>query len=197
MKTARGRRTPEEVLAFRYPIVVRELGPEEGGGWVAMIPQLGARTFVAVGDTREEALGALDALREYLIPQLLEEGVELPEPDYSEEESVRYSGRLVLRLPRELHAKLAERARRNGCSLNQLIVYLLAENLERETLLHDWFVRLQSALARTAAGPASTPGYSEWVHPKDVGFVPPRFESAPPGALHRVAARESRYAPAS
>lgn len=37
-----------------------------------------------------------------------------------------YSGKLMLRIPKELHRDLAEAARRNGVSLNQYAAYKLA-----------------------------------------------------------------------
>lgn len=38
-----------------------------------------------------------------------------------------YSGKLMLRIPKELHKELAEAAKRNGVSLNQYAVYKLAK----------------------------------------------------------------------
>lgn len=38
-----------------------------------------------------------------------------------------YSGRLMLRIPKELHYELAEAAKKNGVSLNQYAVYKLAK----------------------------------------------------------------------
>ena len=38
-----------------------------------------------------------------------------------------YSGRLLLRIPKELHKSLAESARENGVSLNQYAMYKLAK----------------------------------------------------------------------
>jgi hypothetical protein len=40
-----------------------------------------------------------------------------------------YSGRLLLRMPRNLHAQLAETAERDGVSLNQLIVGTLSQSV--------------------------------------------------------------------
>ena len=40
-----------------------------------------------------------------------------------------YSGRLLLRMPRTLHAELARAAEREGTSLNQLIVGLLSRSV--------------------------------------------------------------------
>src|SRR3954452_6797267 len=41
-----------------------------------------------------------------------------------------YSGRLLLRMPRALHAQLARLAEREGVSLNQLIIGTLARSVE-------------------------------------------------------------------
>lgn len=38
-----------------------------------------------------------------------------------------YSGKLMLRIPKELHRKLAEAAKENGVSLNQYALYKLAK----------------------------------------------------------------------
>lgn len=38
-----------------------------------------------------------------------------------------YSGKLMLRIPKELHKKLAEDAKENGVSLNQYAAYKLAK----------------------------------------------------------------------
>lgn len=39
-----------------------------------------------------------------------------------------YSGQFKLRLPKSLHRQLAEHSRREGVSINQYCVYLLAKN---------------------------------------------------------------------
>jgi antitoxin HicB len=127
-------KSEEYYLGLRYPVVLRELAPEDGGGYVASIPRLGDRTFVAVGEDPAEALETLDVLRRHLIPKLLAEGVVLPEPEDEREEIQQYSGNLVLRIPRGLHAQLASEAKRNGCSINKLATQLLSQNLERSRL---------------------------------------------------------------
>jgi predicted RNase H-like HicB family nuclease len=132
MSARRQTRLVEQYLNRRYPIVVRKLSPEEGGGYTATIPQLGSRTFVADGETPADAIDALDSLRRHLIPELLAEGVELPEPREDPDPIEQYSGNLVLRIPKSLHAQLAATAKQNGCSLNKYATQLLAQNLERE-----------------------------------------------------------------
>src|SRR5205823_5614488 len=121
----------------RYPVELRALTPAEGGGWMATIPQLGSHTFVGDGETPEEALRALDELRQELIPQLVAKGVALPEPQIEDDLGDQYSGKLMLRIPRSLHGALARAAERNGVSINKLATQLLAQQLERATLVQE------------------------------------------------------------
>ena len=137
MNTSTSLERTQYYLSLRYPVTVRELAPEDGGGYMASIPQLGSATFVADGETAAEALEALDALRRHLIPHLLREGEELPEPADENETIEQYSGNLVLRIPKRLHARLASEAKRSACSINKLATELLSQNLERSVLLRE------------------------------------------------------------
>jgi predicted RNase H-like HicB family nuclease len=80
---------------------------------------------VAQGDTPEAAYRSLEAAAESWIEAARDLGQEVPRP-FSEE---RYSGRVLLRLPRSLHQRAAEMARRDHVSLNQFIVAAVAERL--------------------------------------------------------------------
>jgi predicted RNase H-like HicB family nuclease len=137
MSTKNRMKDAQYYLGLRYPVMLRELAPEDGGGYVAAIPQLGIRTFVAVGETSHEALEALEFLRRELIPELVAEGVELPEPEDEKAAVEQYSGNLVLRVPRGLHAQLAQSARRNGCSINKLATQMLAAGLEQREVVEE------------------------------------------------------------
>ena len=53
----------------------------------------------------------------------------VPIPPPSVEPAESYSGKWQLRAPKSLHRRLAERAKREGVSLNALAVTLLAEGL--------------------------------------------------------------------
>ena len=53
-----------------------------------------------------------------------ESGVVIHEPDSLEE----YSGQFKLRIPKSLHRSLAEHSKKEGISMNQYCVYLLAKN---------------------------------------------------------------------
>ena len=121
-------KSAEYCLSLDYAVSIRRLTDAEGGGYVATIPQLGAKTFVAIGETREEALDALEELRQYLIPLLVSEGAVLPEPQEESPDS-SHSGNVMLRLPRLLHTQLATQAKRNGCSINKLSTYYLTQGL--------------------------------------------------------------------
>ena len=113
---------------------------EEDEGYIATVPEFPGLS--AFGETWEEAVSqATDALRGF-IETYAEDGLPLPPA----QERPGSSGQLRLRMPKSLHASLAQRARREGVSLNQLLVSLLSEAYgfregreadSREALAHD------------------------------------------------------------
>ena len=75
------------------------------------------------GDTEAEALANLtDAMTGWLESVLLA-GQPVPEPL----NETTYSGKYALRMPKSLHQRLAKQAEREGVSLNQWLVTLLAQ----------------------------------------------------------------------
>ena len=113
-------KTLNDYLALSYRMeIIRD---SDEGGFVASYPDLPG--CITCGETEEEALkNALDAKKAWL-EAALEENIEIPEPDSLE----AYSGQFKLRLPRSLHRALAEHSQREGISMNQDCVYLLAKN---------------------------------------------------------------------
>ena len=113
-------KTLNDYLALSYRMeIIRD---SDEGGVVASYPDLPG--CITCGETEEEALkNALDAKKAWL-EAALEENIEIPEPDSLE----AYSGQFKLRLPRSLHRALAEHSQREGISMNQYCVYLLAKN---------------------------------------------------------------------
>ena len=92
------------------------------------------------GETPDEAVANVHVAKELWIETALSEGQTVPEPS-----NVRgYSGRLVLRIPRSLHRKLAGQAKRDGVSLNQYLLTLLAEGSEKQGPVHGILELLQS-----------------------------------------------------
>ncbi|MEM1042326.1 MAG: toxin-antitoxin system HicB family antitoxin [Bacteroidota bacterium] len=73
-------------------------------------------------DPQRAVAEALDLLRDVLA-DMAEAGDPLPRPDSLS----AFSGDFHVRMPRSLHARLAQAADREGVSLNQLIVTRLAE----------------------------------------------------------------------
>lgn len=93
---------------------------DEDEGYVATSPEF--EDLSAFGATAAEAVAELESVVEAAVEAHRASGWALPEP-----ERVRpYSGQLRLRLPRSLHARLAEEAERDGVSLNTLIVSRLS-----------------------------------------------------------------------
>lgn len=75
-----------------------------------------------IGESEAEALTELGTVLGAVAELYAEEGRSLPEP----KTPLGYSGQFRLRLPKSLHAQLAEAAASEGVSLNTMIVTLLA-----------------------------------------------------------------------
>ena len=113
-------KTFEHYMENFYRIEIIE--DKEEGGFVVSYPELPG--CISCGETVESALeNAKDAKKEW-IRAALEDGIEIQEPDSLE----NYSGQFKLRSPRSLHRSLAEHSQREGISMNQYCVYLLAKN---------------------------------------------------------------------
>jgi antitoxin HicB len=108
----------EYYLQLPYRI---EVYPDDGG-YTAAIPDLsGCLTF---GDTLQEALSLIQDAKAGWLELAIENNQPIPEPALPPAD---YSGKFTVRLPRSLHRRLAERARLEGISLNQLVNVTLAE----------------------------------------------------------------------
>ncbi|MGN0950440.1 MAG: type II toxin-antitoxin system HicB family antitoxin [Mitsuokella sp.] len=94
----------------------------EVGGYTVAIPELPG--CLSCGETIDEAMKNIKDAKKAWLEAALEDGYPIPEPTKIES----YSGQFKLRLPKSLHKKLAERAKREGISLNQYCVYLLSQN---------------------------------------------------------------------
>ncbi len=120
------RRPLAEYLALQYPVT---LHPEPDGGFVAEVEDLPG--CLTQGDSLAEVYALIEDARRLWIETAYAHGDEIPLPPADE----NYSGRLLLRLPRALHRKLAREAHRQDASLNQHIVALLAEGSVRGDLI--------------------------------------------------------------
>jgi len=110
-----------------YPFTIRPLLPDEGGGYLIEFPDLPG--CMSDGETPEEAItNGKDAMQGW-IAACKKLGRPVPKPTIRVESA--YSGKVLQRFPKTLHAKLALQAKREGVSLNQLILALVAEGLGR------------------------------------------------------------------
>lgn len=106
-----------------YTVKIIELGPEDGGGYKATFDELGL-SATGYGETRGEAMEALQESAVVLAESMAEDGEGLPEPAV-EPEWQDYSGRVTLRLPKALHALLDRLADEQDVSLNSLMASML------------------------------------------------------------------------
>ena len=72
------------------------------------------------GETIEESVTNINEARELWLETAYEYGDEIPLP------SSEYSGKLMLRMPKGLHHRLAILAKSEGVSLNQYLLFLLS-----------------------------------------------------------------------
>jgi antitoxin HicB len=110
----------DRYVQLPYHISLVQDGEEDGGKWIASAEELPDCT--SRGDTAEEAIAGLKDAMAAWITAALREGRDIPEP----RSATSHSGRLLLRMPRTLHAALTKAAERENVSLNQFITDSLA-----------------------------------------------------------------------
>jgi len=114
------KREVEPYTALPYHLVVVRDGEDKSKPWTVSVEELpGCMTR---GRTSDEALAAIEPAMAKWVAVALEEGREIPEP----RSATTHSGRLLLRMPRTLHADLTRASEREGVSLNQFITDVLA-----------------------------------------------------------------------
>lgn len=122
----------EHYMHLPYRVEIATVGKEMGGGYIAMIPQLGSKAFQGYGETADEALENLETVKRHTFSKYISQGITIPEP---ESESVKeYSGRFVVRMPGDLHRSLAKLAKANNSTLNQYVNYLLTRRSVLESV---------------------------------------------------------------
>ena len=103
----------------------------QADGFVVSIPDLPG--CISQGDTLKEAYEMINDAKAVWIESALKEGESIPLPS----EDKKYSGKILLRIPPELHTDLAKRANLQGVSLNHYLTYLLSrEHQKMEVHFH-------------------------------------------------------------
>jgi predicted RNase H-like HicB family nuclease len=110
----------DDYLTLPYHILLVRDGEEKGKPWTASVEELPGCT--SRGKSSDAALDGIEAAMAKWIEVALEEGRGIPEP----KSATSHSGRLLLRMPRTLHADLTRASEREGVSLNQFITDALA-----------------------------------------------------------------------
>lgn len=112
-----------------YPYTIRSLSKEEGGGFFIEYPDLpgcysdGETVLEARENGREAAYCWLETA--------IEDHEDIPAPGSSS--SIEdFSGRLSQRVPKSVHLRLEQRAKDEGVSINQLVLFYIAEGLVKK-----------------------------------------------------------------
>ena len=142
----------EHYLSLNYRTDVYR---DDEGDFVVKVPELPG--CVADGKTPNEAFENLGNAMRAWVESRLAGGLDVPEP----KASTAYSGRLVIRMPRYLHGRLAGQAENEGVSLNHYMVSLLSEASGVTE------ARQAATVASANLAPWATP-FSWWPH---AGFV--------------------------
>ena len=112
-----------------YSHLISQLTKEDGGGFLITFPDLPG--CMSDGETEAEAVSNGRDAFEAWVAARMDTGKAIPEPFYRPDTVPEVSGKFVTRLPKSIHAKLAERAKAEGVSLNTLVLAFVAEGLGR------------------------------------------------------------------
>lgn len=118
--------------SLNYDLKISALSEEDGGGFMAEIPNLPG--CCSDGETINEAVANLmEAKKEWML-LALERGIDIPLPQTVLHSGNDYSGKFTLRVPKSLHKELAERAIKEEVSLNQYLNNLISYQLGKKSI---------------------------------------------------------------
>ncbi|MTI82328.1 MAG: type II toxin-antitoxin system HicB family antitoxin [Firmicutes bacterium] len=104
---------PYTILLKRYP----------DGVYFAEVKELPG--CMTEADTKEEVLLMIDDAMRGWLEIAIHDGRDIPEPV-----DENFSGRILLRTPKSLHKALLDKAKNEGVSLNQYLVYQLSKSVQ-------------------------------------------------------------------
>lgn len=93
------------------------------GGYFAEVKELPG--CMTEADSKGEALAMIDDAMRGWIEIAIQDSRKIPEPV-----DENYSGRILLRTPKSLHKALLDKAKDEGVSLNQYLVYQISKSIE-------------------------------------------------------------------
>jgi antitoxin HicB len=106
---------------MKIPYTVKVV-PSENGYFAQVEDLPGCRTWA---DNLEDLWPAVERAKRAWIEDALKSHKRIPKPTEAEENQ-KYSGRILVRMPKSLHADLSRRASIEGVSLNQFVITILA-----------------------------------------------------------------------
>ena len=120
-----------------YTLVVRETNKEfysevPENRFIASLKEISESSLYDYGKTQEEAISNLREQFGYMVKEFQFRSIELPSPQKSGER--KFSGRLVVRMPKWLHRRITEFASEEELSINSYIVNRLTNNISTEEL---------------------------------------------------------------
>lgn len=156
------------------------LRSDEDGGWVAEVAELPG--CLAVGDSPDEAVLLVADAIEAWVEAARANGRPVPAPAPVDDD---YSGRFVLRVPRTLHRRLTQEARREQMSLNAYCMFVLAQSVGLAEGLRRAEVQAPAPAPAATRGHAGVaPGGAEvWFAPR-AGF--PKYAGVNPRHVRRT-----------
>lgn len=114
---------PEQRPEDAYPIVLARAANGGGPGWIATVEELPG--CQAHGPTPESAAAGMGDAVERWVREARAAGRDVPPPGAA----AAHSGKLLVRMPRSLHAELFRASEREGTSLNAYIVAALSASV--------------------------------------------------------------------
>lgn len=105
---------------MKLPYAIK-LIPEKKGWYFSEIEEFPG--CMADGETIEKALLNLEISKKMWLESMLDKNYTIPEPEITKE----YSGRILVRIPPSLHKRIANAAKMENLSLNQMILFLLTD----------------------------------------------------------------------
>ncbi len=107
-----------------FTVIIRECSVDEGGGYRASFMDLPG--CVGDGVTPDEALRHAEEAKECWLEAAQELGVDIDKDNYS--------GRLLLRMPKEMHRDISLLARSRDVSINSLITDMVSDSLKKASM---------------------------------------------------------------
>lgn len=128
--TTRSTDLESQVRALLRQPYRRAVQGDPDDGYLGFVPELPG--CMTAGETPAEALANLEEAMAAWLETALAEGHAIPDPGPMpslNEDLAQYSGKMILRMPKTLHRDLALLAQREGISINQLAVSLIARGV--------------------------------------------------------------------